>query len=106
MAERIWHIFRKFQNSPYLRWACGIVEDVHTDDGYRVVDHDPKIADAEFLAGLSFHLHKTHMSRIGKEVGDKIVDGFGQLSPGEDGYFSTAMDRLEGALVGSGRQLG
>jgi len=105
MAEKTWHLFREFPSAPYLRWACALVEDPNTDDGYRIVDHDPMVADGGLLGGLAFHMRRPQRIMTGEVEDGVIFDGLGTVNPGEPGYFQSALMTLAGTLVGSGRQL-
>lgn len=85
------NFWRRYNVKPFYRWACVIVEDADTEQGYRVVDHDPHVADGTMLHALSDHFAKSHTKRGGGFANGVNYEETGVIHPGEDGYFVTAV---------------
>ena len=53
--ETRFHLHRRFNDKPYCRYAM-TVERAATEAGYKIVDHDPKVADAPYLSKFAGHM--------------------------------------------------
>lgn len=89
---RTWHLWREYQQAPYQRWACDVVEDLATADGWRVVALDHQVATSVWLTQLHEYLSRALRTRAGTVEDDgTIVDGVVVLHPGEPGHLAAAL---------------
>lgn len=89
------HLWRNdFKAAPFTRWACEIAEDLSTEDGFRIVRYDANVADPAFLAELHAHFRRPVTGLVGVPFETEegaIMEMTGVLSPGQPGFFATAV---------------
>ena len=99
---RQFHLWRMFDQVPYLRFAVTLEASAETEDGYRVVDHDPVVGDGVFLHRISEAMAKPVFGSVGSvEPDGTIIEGTVWLHPGDDGYFPVAVRQVPGSRIRS-----
>ena len=94
-------LYRVYSWDGSHRWACTIEEDEESHKGFRIVDHDPKIADGWFLNQLEQHMRSSVESSYCEErPGGITMCGVETLRPGDPGYFDAAARTAPCAWVG------
>ena len=87
--ETRFHLWRRFNVQPYRRFAM-TVERAATDEGYEIVDHDPKVADSPYLAKFSGHMRAPM---------ENVRDG-GYASAGREGEYQEMIPLVQaGSLL-------
>ena|SRR3990167_3100021 len=99
-----YHLWRNdYDAPPYMRFACDVVEDEMTEDGYRVIGSDPAVADAAFMARVAATLSTPTLVQDGVEVTEDGRTGIAEISdtagPREPGYFDAAICQVPGAVI-------
>ncbi len=90
------HMWRYLPAAPFQAWACEVVEAPGTADGYEIVDHDPRIADAYFM-DLLHAAAKQPVEVLGPAEGDVMGDAIHLLNPGDEGHLTSAMKTVKNA---------
>jgi len=90
MAE-VWHLWRDYPVPPFSRYAASIEVE---GEGFRVVEHDPRVADTLFHTLLHRTATMAHTT-IGGD-GEGYADELVTRHPGEDGHLETAIGALSG----------
>lgn len=98
MAARQYHLWRKYDAAPFVRWAC-CVEQADTPDGYVVTEHDPQVADVRFLHGLMDTLTSDQPVYGSIEEDGMVIETIEYQPPGSPGHFGSAVRRVPGALI-------
>lgn len=99
MAERSYHLWRRYPTKPFRRWACTLKR-ADNAAGYEVVAHDPAVADAGFMHVVADGLHRPSHGMV--RDGDSM--SFELLRPGDPAHFDTAIRALPHvALSAEGR---
>ena len=93
------HLHRRFNMRPFRRFAITVTYDPKRPAGYRITDHDPKVADATFMA-----VFDSHMKTPQKVWGGAIEDGFAYSThelaePGTESLFTTAVRNVPKTAV-------
>ncbi len=101
MASSV-HLWRRFRTGLRRRWAAEVIEDEDAEDGYRILDHDPSVADPMFLHRLALHMAQPHPVQHhqpleGEDGGH--VDRVTLAHSGDEGHFQEAIRTLAGAFV-------
>ena len=103
MADRAFHLWRKYPTAPFRRWAC-TVQKTDTEDGFRVADYDPNVADIHFLHRMQGTLAAHHPIRGGREVDGVIDETISYEGPDHPDHFETAIRLVPNAVLrGAGR---
>jgi hypothetical protein len=102
MAGKQYHLWRKYKDAPYVRWAC-CVEQADTPDGYRVVDHDSKVADVQFLQAMLDTLTSDQPVYDSITEGDMTIETIEFQAPGSPGHFGSAIRKVPNAVLRPGR---
>ena len=90
------YLWRRFNTPPFRRYAL-TVERSMTPDGYKIVDHDPKIADASFLANFALQLSTPQKDvRSGNVVGGQAYTRITDEPVGTLRHYHAAINRLKG----------
>lgn len=103
MSEQ-YHISRSYPTKPFQRYACTLVQ-ADTPEGFRVVDHDPKVADVAWLEHLSTHMLKPQMLQSSEVTEKGIIEKVPTTVLGPSPrHFESAVRTIPGAyLSASGR---
>jgi len=105
MGDRAYHLWRRFPGRPSRLWACTLAKDSTVEDGYRVSDFDPAIADAGFLHRMADMLRTPQRVRSSVREGSTILETARYINPGEPGHFGVAVRMIPDAVLrGEGRQ--
>lgn len=102
MAEEF-HLWKHFNTAPFTRYACTLVEDASTEDGYRVTQHDPSVADVSFMHQLSDGMAKPR--RVRDSIVDKtkdeltITEAIHTAMVKEPGHFEAAVYQIRGTII-------
>ena len=54
--ENQFHVHRRYNARPFRRFAFTVDFDAASEDGYKIVDFDPNVADAYFLGQFANHM--------------------------------------------------
>ena len=109
MAEdvRHYHLGRRYMSKPFVRFACTVIEDHHSEAGFQIIDFDPKVADTGFLSMFDGHMQKPmKVLSGGHDEANKIdyleaVD----VEPRTSLHFKNAIRNVPGTfLISSGRK--
>jgi hypothetical protein len=104
MADRTYHLWRDYEAAPFRRWACDVVPDTATEDGYKITDYDPNVADGVFLHRLREHMAKPTTVHLDIDDAEGIADGVTTAHPKEPKHFAEAIRIVPGAHIsGEGR---
>ena len=99
-SEETFHVHRKYQTAPYVRWAFDVVEDPSTDVGFRITAFDHKVADAHYVAQFERHVSSSIQVRDGGlDETHGYYESFEVLEPGDEGYFESAMHQIPNGLI-------
>ena len=93
------HLYRQMPTAPYERFAVTVQRDDNAASGYKVLDHDPDVADAVFLNRLEQHMHQPITVRDGYEDTDGHYETLKTLHPGDEGFFGAAVYQAPDAMV-------
>ena len=85
------YMWRAYSSVPYDRYACTITYDPKAEEGYRVTDHEPSIADAQFFHSLADHMLLPQMVQEGIERDGAHVDEVYWVQPGSEVHFEAAV---------------
>lgn len=103
MAERQYHLWRKYPTKPFTRFACSL-EQAPTEEGYRVVDFDPRVADAAFMHRMAEALRAEHVGQSSEEYQGMIGERLSWVQHGDEGHFGIAVRAVPNAVLrGEGR---
>ncbi len=104
MANRAFHLWRKYETAPYRRWAC-TVQQADTPDGFRVTDLDPSVADVRFLHSMQATLTARHPVRGSFQEGATVLETLDYAGSEHEAHFGTAIRLIPDAVIrGKGRQ--
>lgn len=56
MSDNKFNLWRRYNSRPFRRFAFVVDFDVSSPDGYKILDHDPMVADASYLAQFADHM--------------------------------------------------
>jgi len=94
------HLWRSIDTPPYFRWACDVIGDASSEDGFRVVDHDPDVADTVFMHRLARAFHREYLTMEYVEGrGGVHADCGSVIRPHDDGYFEEAIMMVPQAVI-------
>ena len=103
MADRAFHLWRKYPTEPYRRWACTVRQE-DTEDGFRVIDYDDHVADIHFLHTMQDTLRAHHPVRDSVEHDGVLVETRDYAGPDHPEHFETAIRLVPNAVLrGTGR---
>ena len=98
------HVWRSYPEAPYDRFACTVAYDGATEAGYKVIDFDASIADAQFLHKFAEHMQRPVPVMSGHQEGDAIYERMSWEHAGTEAHFEAAVRMNEGWTVfGKGR---
>jgi|10_taG_2_1085330.scaffolds.fasta_scaffold26434_2 hypothetical protein len=104
--DTTFHLWRRYNTAPYRRFALTVTR-ANTEAGYRMLDHDPIVADPGFLARFEAHMEKPFKSvRTGYvEGGVAVTDMIDDVPPGTDLHYQNAIRAVSAwaALMPKGR---
>jgi hypothetical protein len=96
------HLWRSYQIEPYDRFAMTIEHDPKAEYGFRIVDHDPAVADASFTVAFSEHMRRPTTVQFVNANGE---EGYHWEYPGSPKHTSAAARTFDRATVcGKGRK--
>ena len=96
-------VHRRYNMAPYRRYAFTVDYDESASAGYRIVYHDPIVADASYLAQFDAHM-ATPLLHVasGEAYRDIQFTSFSDLAPGSAVHYRNAV-RTFGAALLAGR---
>lgn len=100
MATETYHLWRQYPTAPFYRWACEVVEDAEAPDGYRVLRHDPIVADTALFHRLSTAMSGSFDVLAMKQTSGIVAHEAQRKSPGSADFFPHAIRNVEGAILG------
>lgn len=107
MAEEgttTFHVHRRYNMKPLRRYAFTVEFDVTADAGYKIVEHDPIVADVSYLAKFDSHMAQPardcRSGAVYKGVEATFVSDY---APGSLGHFTNAVRSFGAALMPTGR---
>jgi hypothetical protein len=56
MSDNKFNLWRRYNSRPFRRFAFVVDFDASSPDGYKILDHDPVVADASYLAQFADHM--------------------------------------------------
>jgi len=90
------YLWRRYNTAPFRRYAMTVERSLN-DDGYKITDHDPKIADAPFLANFATQLATPQKDvHSGNVVGDLAYTRIADEPVGTLRHYHAAINRLYG----------
>ena len=109
MAEEVrhFHLGRRYLTKPFVRFACTVIENHHSDSGFQIVDFDPKVADSGFLGMFDAHMQQPLKVTTGGHDEALNIDYIEvvEASPRSTLHFQNAIRRVPGTfLVNEGRK--
>lgn len=99
-AVETFHLWRQYPTAPFYRWACEVVADAEAPEGYRVIAHDPIVADTTFFHRLSASMARPVDVLAMKQDKGIVAHEAQRKEPGSDDYFAHAIRAVEGAILG------
>lgn len=94
-----YYLWRKYPTRPFSRFACEI-ESTKLGDGFRIVEHDPKVADVGFLHMVADNLRRPQRESV--PDGDGGYDSV-LLHPGDPNHFEAAIRAIPHTVIRPGR---
>lgn len=95
----MYHLWRKYPTAPYYRWACEVAQDAEAPEGYRVLRHDPIVADTAFFHRLSDAMAGTHEAMVMKQDKAIVAHVLERVGPSDANHFEHAIRKVEGAIL-------
>lgn len=93
------YLYKKTQTGP--RYACTILEDRETTDGYKINDLDPSVCDPEFVLQIGRTMTMPALSLYLSQVSDQKIMSGRIVQPKEAGHFESAVRSVPGSCVGA-----
>ena len=98
------HLHRRFNMAPFRRFAFTVEYDNTASSGYKIVDHDPIVADAAYLAKFDTHMGKPqHAVASGGIYRGVAYTDLEDLPPGSINHYTTAVRNFGAAVMPHGR---
>ena len=109
MAEdvRHYHLGRRYMSKPFVRFACTVIEDHHSEAGFQIIDADPKVADSGFLDMFDGHMRQPLKVVHGGHDESENNDWMGviEATPRTSLHFQNAIREVPGTfLIPTGRK--
>lgn len=97
--DTTFHIHRRFNARPYRRFAVTAVFDPKSPAGYRVVDHDPVVADVTFMTTFDTHMKTPQKVWSGNTESGMSYSAHVLANPGTKALFLTAIRNVPKTAV-------
>jgi len=95
-----YNLLRCSPTPPYRRYACTVLADDAAPDGFRVVDADSDVVDAEFMYGLRAALRRPVKVMTGVTLDHETQESVDIRRPGDENYLAAAVRQVPGTLLG------
>lgn len=97
MSEQ-YHIVRSYPTRPFSRYACTL-EQANTDEGFRVTDVDPAVADTGWMQQLSDHMLRPQLAQTSEVNETGIIEQMGMVHGPSPKHFENAVRTIPGAYL-------
>lgn len=94
------HLWRQYPTAPFYRWACEVVADEEAPDGYRVLRHDPIVADTTLFHRLSTAMGRPLDVLVMKQSSGIVAHEAQRKEPGMADHFAHAIRHVDGTILG------
>lgn len=95
-----YEMYRDYHRSPYRRWACTI-EAADTEAGFKILAHDPHVADDAWLHALGQHLTNPHIVRGAIDDDKQHGDAYSLVDHSHPDHFHEAVRTFpRGGIMG------
>jgi hypothetical protein len=101
MAENVYHMWRSFPSKPHWRWAFDVAQDEASEDGYKIADYDPAVADGALMHAFHEHMPRPALTRGLVDGSEEQGETIGFVYEGESGHFDSAVRTFRDLMIGA-----